>query len=73
MNARTLKILAIVIGLAGLVALITGIGGFEYSFKTGHWSRFEDVNPTGARIVGAVLVGMAIFLFRQKPGKPDGE
>jgi len=73
MNARTLKILAIGIGLAGLVALITGIGGFEYSFKTGHWSRFEDVNPTGARIVGAVLVGMAVLLFRLKPGKLDGE
>jgi len=73
MNARTVKILAIVIGLAGLVALITGIGGFEYSFKTGRWSRFEDVNPTGARIVGAVLVGMAVLLFRLKPGKLDGE
>jgi hypothetical protein len=69
MNPRIVKILAIVLGLAGLFALLTGIGGVEYAFKTGHWSISEYATPAANRIVGALLIVFALFLFRLKPTK----
>lgn len=58
------KRLAALFAVIGLFTLLTGIGGVEYSFKTGHWSPLEDVSPKAARIFGAALLAVAMIFLR---------
>jgi hypothetical protein len=54
-----------VLGFGGVVALLTGLNNIGYSFKTGHWFfTTEGASSTAVRIVGAVSIGLAIFLAR---------
>jgi hypothetical protein len=55
------------LGCGGVVALLTGLNNIGYSFKTGHWFfTTEGASSTAVRIIGAVSIGLAIFLARYK-------
>jgi hypothetical protein len=58
------KRLAVLFAVIGLFALVTGIGGVEYAFKTGHWSPLEDISPKAARIFGSALLAVAVLFLR---------
>lgn len=65
MKQRAPIFFAMLLGLGGVVALLTGLSTFGYSFKTGQgFFTADGASSAAVRIVGAVSIGLAIFLVR---------